>query len=125
MADKSIKAIDIHNGVMLDVIPNAIGMYVDTNSGKQYSVNEIQILTDEELEYIENMRKSKEKRREEVMNCTDWDAFTVEIAKIVLPIILSQKGTDFLNSAMEDAAKAIKNFVNSLQHQMIEPYEII
>lgn len=121
MADKSIKAINIKNGNTINVLTNALGMYVDTETGEQYSVDQIKILTDEQIEYIERRKK----RYEEVMNCTDWDAFTVEVAKIVLSSMMEKTGTDFLDSTIEKAAEATKTFVDNLQYQMMEPNKIL
>lgn len=56
MADKTITAIDIE-GQIVDVLPCALGMFVDTVTGRLYSIDEIYILTEEELNDIIRRRQ--------------------------------------------------------------------
>lgn len=121
MADKSIKAVDIRNGNIINVLPNASGMYVDTETGKQYSSEDIDILTDEEVDDI-NRRKQ---RYEEVMKCTDWDAYTIEISKIVLPHVISEQGLNVPYVTMKNAAEATNAFVKELQLEMMKTYKTL
>lgn len=121
MADKIIKAMDIHNGNIINVLPNASGMYVDTETGKQYNSEDIDILTDEEVDDI-NRRKQ---RYEEVMKCTDWDAYTIEISKIVLPHVISAQGLNVPYVTMKNAAEATNAFVKELQLEMMKTYKTL
>lgn len=55
MADKSITVMNIE-GQIVDVLPCGLIMFVDTITGRLYSIEEIYILTEEELNDIIRMR---------------------------------------------------------------------